>query len=90
MSVKSLFYGILSVEFLYCAFREINSCILVFSILEKLRSAGNSRRMKSKISSMVEAVEYRNKLIIIAENSAAKWVASERYDHASKIADDSR
>ena len=57
--------------------------------LEKLRSAGNSRRMKSKISSMVEAVEYRNKLIMIAENSAAKWVASDRYDHASQIADDS-
>ena len=40
--------------------------------LEKVRSAGNSRRTKSKISSMVEAVEYRNKLIMIAENSAAK------------------
>ena len=57
--------------------------------LEKLRSAGNSRRMKSKISSMVEAVEYRSKLIMIAENSAAKWVVSDRYDHASQIADDS-
>ena len=45
--------------------------------------------MKSKISSIVEAVGYLNKLIMIAENSAAKWVASDRYDHASQIADDS-
>ena len=38
---------------------------------------------------MVEAIEYRNKLITIAENSAEKWMASDRYDHACKIADDS-
>ena len=40
---------------------------------ENLGSAGSSRRMKSKISSLVEAVKYRNKLIMIAENSAPKW-----------------
>ena len=45
--------------------------------------------MTSKICSRLEAVEYRNKLIMIAENSAAKWVASDFYDHACKIPDDS-
>ena len=57
--------------------------------LDKLREAGSNRRMKSKIASMVEAIESRNKLIMIAENSAAGWIASDRYDHACKIADDS-
>ena len=56
---------------------------------ENLGSAGSSRRMRSKISSLVEAVKYRNKLIMIAENSAPKWVASDRYDHAFKIDEDS-
>ena len=66
-----------------------NNCDMLDKLedLEKLRSAGNSRI--TKISSMVEAVEYRNKLIMIAENSAEKWVASNRHDQACKITDDS-